>query len=270
MSADHFFLTGKGGVDKPALLRRILQELQPLRTGEIQIGQKEGLPDLLVCYPAPGSGEDCAGKFFQKVVAALDEGIPILGVVEPEQPELLGALRRHRRVKLYEITPENCREMEGEILEAVRKKLWRQKTDSAGAIVVRREGSGLQVLLVKGKNGRWMFPKGHIRPGETEEEAAVRETREETGILIRITGGVAAEISSNRPGDRRRIRLYPGECIGGRLVPGIPEVRGADWFSGEQALELLQDSEGDTELPAVVRHMLREKRQEPEGPKADG
>jgi 8-oxo-dGTP pyrophosphatase MutT (NUDIX family) len=42
---------------------------------------------------------------------------------------------------------------------------------------------GNKVLLVKGRiAGKWSFPKGHAKPGETEFEAAKRETYEETGL----------------------------------------------------------------------------------------
>lgn len=40
-----------------------------------------------------------------------------------------------------------------------------------------------QVLLVKGKKSqKWGFPKGHMEEGESEEETALRELSEETGI----------------------------------------------------------------------------------------
>ncbi len=57
-----------------------------------------------------------------------------------------------------------------------------RKEISAGAVIV-HEG---KVLLEFQKNGFWSFPKGHIEPGETETEAAKRETEEETGLKIEI------------------------------------------------------------------------------------
>jgi 8-oxo-dGTP pyrophosphatase MutT (NUDIX family) len=44
---------------------------------------------------------------------------------------------------------------------------------------------GNKVLLVKGRSsGKWSFPKGHAKQGETEFEAAKRETMEETGLTL--------------------------------------------------------------------------------------
>lgn len=52
---------------------------------------------------------------------------------------------------------------------------------TAGGIVL---GEKATVAMVRHKHGTgtWFFPKGHLEPGETEEEAARREVWEETGI----------------------------------------------------------------------------------------
>lgn len=63
---------------------------------------------------------------------------------------------------------------------------------SAGVLLYRRGASGLQVLLIhpggpfwRGKDsGAWMMPKGAIEPGETAEDASVREFAEEVGTLL--------------------------------------------------------------------------------------
>ena len=50
-----------------------------------------------------------------------------------------------------------------------------------GSILI---SSNQRILLIKGRmSGKWSFPKGHSRKGETELEAASRETYEETGIF---------------------------------------------------------------------------------------
>ncbi|PRY16315.1 mutator protein MutT [Pontibacter ummariensis] len=54
---------------------------------------------------------------------------------------------------------------------------------SSGGVAFRRSSSGIEVALISvGPKERWQLPKGLVDPGETPEQAAVREVREETGI----------------------------------------------------------------------------------------
>lgn len=55
-----------------------------------------------------------------------------------------------------------------------------KKETSCGAIVIENG----KVLLVHQTNGLWSFPKGHIEPGETEVETAIREVKEETALDV--------------------------------------------------------------------------------------
>lgn len=60
-----------------------------------------------------------------------------------------------------------------------------RKEKSCGCIVIDDD----KVLLVKQNDGHTAFPKGHIEKGETEEECAIRETFEETGLKVKILNG---------------------------------------------------------------------------------
>ena len=54
--------------------------------------------------------------------------------------------------------------------------------DQAGGIVVWRD----RIVLRRTALGEWVFPKGWIDPGETPQQAALREVREETGLRAEI------------------------------------------------------------------------------------
>jgi 8-oxo-dGTP pyrophosphatase MutT (NUDIX family) len=58
---------------------------------------------------------------------------------------------------------------------------------SAGGVVYRRTANGVVVLICKDAGyHRWVLPKGWVNKGESLEEAAVREVREEVGVQARV------------------------------------------------------------------------------------
>lgn len=57
------------------------------------------------------------------------------------------------------------------------------KEPSYGIIPIRKKPNGWDVFVVK-EYGYWGFPKGHLEAGETPQEAAQRELREETGLIV--------------------------------------------------------------------------------------
>ncbi len=64
----------------------------------------------------------------------------------------------------------------------------------AGGIVLREDPDAPRFLLVRARRNpqHWIFPKGHLEPGETAEAAAVREVREEAGVTATPMAPVGA------------------------------------------------------------------------------
>lgn len=58
---------------------------------------------------------------------------------------------------------------------------------SAGGVVYRYHAGALQIQLILDRYGKHSLPKGKMEAGETIEETALREIREETGIVGSIT-----------------------------------------------------------------------------------
>lgn len=65
---------------------------------------------------------------------------------------------------------------------------------SAGAVVFFLEGGKPLYLLLHYPSGHWDFPKGNIELGETPEETALREIKEETGLDVELLPGFKEEI----------------------------------------------------------------------------
>ena len=53
---------------------------------------------------------------------------------------------------------------------------------SAGIVLFRNDSDKNEFLLLNYPQGHWDFVKGKIEQNETSHEAAIRETREETGL----------------------------------------------------------------------------------------
>src|SRR5216684_7032709 len=66
-------------------------------------------------------------------------------------------------------------------------KLRTTRAESSGGVVVRGAPDALEVVLVgRVEQGTWALPKGTPKPGESRDQTALRETREETGLEARI------------------------------------------------------------------------------------
>ena len=94
------------------------------------------------------------------------------------------------------------------------------------------------------ENFRWSLAKGTPDPGETLEETALREVREETGLEVEIEstlGAVDYWFVGRDPGIRyhKTVHYYLMNPIGGGLELHDPEFDVVQWFTSEEALEIL-------------------------------
>jgi len=66
---------------------------------------------------------------------------------------------------------------------------------SAGGVVYRGDAGAYEFVAVqRARHGDWSLPKGHIEAGESREQAAIREVKEETGIDAHIIGDLGEVI----------------------------------------------------------------------------
>jgi 8-oxo-dGTP diphosphatase len=90
-----------------------------------------------------------------------------------------------------------------------------------GAII--RDEAGRILLIKRGHEpeaGRWSLPGGRVEPGESDEEAVVREVLEETGLAV-VCGRLAGAVTRpGRAGQTVEIRDYLATVAGGELRPG--------------------------------------------------
>ncbi|MBR2340648.1 MAG: NUDIX domain-containing protein [Clostridia bacterium] len=81
---------------------------------------------------------------------------------------------------------------------------------SCGAIIYRRIDNEIKFLLVKQRlSNSWSFPKGHIVYGESEQETAAREVREEVGMSISFEHGFRIEqFYQIRPSTVKKVVIF--------------------------------------------------------------
>jgi ADP-ribose pyrophosphatase YjhB (NUDIX family) len=84
-------------------------------------------------------------------------------------------------------------------------------------------------------------PGGRIEPGETDEQAVVREVREETGLEVECGPLLGAIDRAGMSGTILQISDYRAVVIGGQLAAG-DDAADARWLTVQEASEL--DSTG--------------------------
>lgn len=98
--------------------------------------------------------------------------------------------------------------------------------------VVERAGSVLLVRLSYGlRDGRWSLPGGLVENDETPEEAAVRETAEETGFEVELDGLLATYM---RPGAPIVVLIFRSHITRGELRIAPEEVSEAAFFPRDE------------------------------------
>jgi 8-oxo-dGTP pyrophosphatase MutT (NUDIX family) len=118
---------------------------------------------------------------------------------------------------------------------------------SAGGVAFRRVDSKVEIaLILVHPSRRWQLPKGTVDAGETLEQTAVREVREEAGVdtivvapletieywFVATTGGIKSKI-------HKFVHFFLLKYLDGEVTRHDHEVAEARWVSFAEALEML-------------------------------
>lgn len=121
----------------------------------------------------------------------------------------------------------------------------------AGGVVFDAAG---RVLLLRHRKGEWVFPKGHVDPGERPLETALREVEEEAGVRARplLPTPVATTRYRNDRGELRRITWFALTTDDGEPKLREPLFPEGDFFAPDEALRRLSFAEDRALLKRVL------------------
>lgn len=124
--------------------------------------------------------------------------------------------------------------------------------DSSFAIIVHHN----HVLLVKARaKENWQLPGGRLEPGETPQQALLREVHEETGLeghAVRMTGAY-------RRADGTVARVYEVRARG-RLSKARGEIVDHRWVSIREAKEMVSSSTRKRLVEGLARILASHRR----------
>jgi 8-oxo-dGTP pyrophosphatase MutT (NUDIX family) len=123
-----------------------------------------------------------------------------------------------------------------------RRRLPTSDEVSAGGIVIDPDGPVPRVALISHRDRRgrvvWSLPKGHLEEGESAAQAAIREVREETGIVAEIVAELDSVDFWFTAEDKRvhkTVHHFIMQAVGGRISGDNNEVLTAEWVELDRA-----------------------------------
>lgn len=122
------------------------------------------------------------------------------------------------------------------MIEHTKIKNERNETVKAGCVVVNDRN---EILLVSDKERKiWTFPKGHAEQGETLEQTALREVKEETGYTVEIVRRRSdVAYTHGQTGEPIRVAMFEAKLIG-EPEKSEEEIH-SEWFPIEKVRDII-------------------------------
>lgn len=133
---------------------------------------------------------------------------------------------------------------------------------TAGGVIFRHNDHGeIDILLIQDAKDRWTIPKGHIEPGETARETAVREIGEEAGLKEVEALGWLGKIDFRYRRQEKLVlmttQVYLVKALGDTDdITKEDWMNGIKWFSFAEALEVIE-YEDISKLMLLARRRIR-------------
>ena len=133
-----------------------------------------------------------------------------------------------------------------------------QHEKSCGAFVYRKFHGNIELLLIKNQNGgHWSFPKGHVEGTETEEETAVREIMEETGIQVALDTSFRHVITyAPKKETTKDVIYFLARALTYDYTPQEEEIAQIKWVEINHATSILS-YDNDRQLVTLAKEQIK-------------
>lgn len=129
------------------------------------------------------------------------------------------------------------------------------KAESSGTLLFRTKDGQLEVLIVHpagNEQSAWSIPKGKIEKGETLEEAARRETWEETGVVAEELESLGSVVYKSK--SKKKVHCFCGKIFNADPKCASWEVDRAEFVNVEKAKEILHPAQQEF-IPRLLQHL---------------
>ncbi|HLJ68883.1 MAG TPA: NUDIX hydrolase [Chloroflexota bacterium] len=114
---------------------------------------------------------------------------------------------------------------------------WIRQHSSGGVVIRERDGKRELLVIRPAGTDRWQLPKGRVDPGETAREAALREVREEGGVVaeaIAPLDSISYFFRGGGHGYRKEVDYFLMRYVSGDTADHDHEIDEAQWLPAEQ------------------------------------
>lgn len=111
-----------------------------------------------------------------------------------------------------------------------------KKEKSCGTIITENN----KVLLIQQTDNAWGFPKGHVENNETEQETAIRETKEETNLDVEIISNKKYIINYKINNEiDKEVVFFLAKKTSDKIKKQDEEIKNIKWVDLNQAFDII-------------------------------
>ena len=108
---------------------------------------------------------------------------------------------------------------------------------SCGCIILNDKN---EILLILQTEGHWGLPKGHVEEGETEEQTAIREVKEETNVDVIVNTNLRYRMVYNPKEDvEKEVIYFIAKNTSNDCKPQLEEVQEMKWLDIDNAINTI-------------------------------